>query len=161
MPGSGKSTLGKQLAEELKVRFVDLDAEIERSEQKSIPEIFELHGEDYFREAESHSLKNVALGSGMGFVMATGGGTPCFFDNLSRMNESGVTIFLDVSLDTLIQRLLESDLSSRPKFGDRQGLSDRLIRMTNERKSFYTKATLVLKGDDIQLDDLLGVMKSI
>ncbi|MFM8739263.1 MAG: shikimate kinase, partial [Cytophagales bacterium] len=92
LPGSGKTTLGKQLAERLNIRFVDLDTEIEKSEGESIALIFKRFGEDHFRKAESTQLQKWA-NLNEDFVMATGGGAPCFFDNMEVMNQSGTTIF--------------------------------------------------------------------
>ena len=73
LPGSGKSTLGKDLADALLVEFVDLDAEIEKQENKIVQDIFREKGEDYFRQAESALLK-VWAASSKSFVMSTGGG---------------------------------------------------------------------------------------
>ncbi|MEL7002955.1 MAG: shikimate kinase [Bacteroidota bacterium] len=161
MPGSGKSTLGQELAESLHVEFFDLDHEIERVEQKSIPEIFELHGEEYFRKVESDNLQRLAdFKSGRGLIIATGGGTPCFMGNMKIMNQTGIAIFLDVSLHTLTERLMATDLSSRPKFGDDKGLIDRLQHMHSERIPDYNKATFTIKGDDTSLDDLIKVIES-
>src|SRR5438874_1229377 len=95
MPGSGKTTTGKLLAEKLKLTFVDLDMEIEKSEGRSINQIFEKRKENYFREVESMILKKFCSSS-ESFVMSTGGGAPCFFNNIKQMNDSGKTIFLDV-----------------------------------------------------------------
>ena len=77
MPGSGKTTLGKRLAREMLMPFVDLDKEIERREGKSDQQLFSESGEDYFRQVESKELIEWAA-SPKSFVMATGGGTPCF-----------------------------------------------------------------------------------
>ncbi|MFN8889873.1 MAG: shikimate kinase, partial [Cyclobacteriaceae bacterium] len=85
LPGSGKTTLGKQVASHLSIPFVDLDAAIEKAEQRTIPEIFKQSGENYFRKIESDLLKKWAE-STTDFLMATGGGAPCFFDNVEVMN---------------------------------------------------------------------------
>lgn len=106
MPGSGKSTLGKELAQELMILFVDLDTEIERREGKSISEIFASKGEDYFRLVESQLLREWA-GSDKSFVMATGGGAPCFLGGMETIKQTGVSIFIDVPLTELVKRLSE------------------------------------------------------
>src|SRR5689334_5487844 len=95
LPGSGKSTLGKDLADALLVDFVDLDVEIEKQENKIVQDIFREKGEDYFRQVESSVLK-VWAASSKSFVMSTGGGAPCFYGGIDVINESGISIFLNV-----------------------------------------------------------------
>jgi shikimate kinase len=109
MPGSGKSTLGKQLAEELSTDFVDLDQEIEEETGKGVQEIFLQQGEDHFRKIESELLNRWAASS-RSYVMATGGGAPCFFQGIDTINQSGLSIFLDVSVDEIMRRLSSSDV---------------------------------------------------
>ena len=101
MPGSGKSTAGKYLARELRYEFLDLDDLIEDQEGIKIAQIFKEQGEDYFRQLEQDELKRI---QGTRLVIATGGGTPCFFDNMEWMNTNGFTIFLNRDLETLIDR---------------------------------------------------------
>src|SRR5258708_28773826 len=93
LPGSGKTTLGKQLSEKLNLSFIDLDLEIEKLEGKTVQKIFAEKKESYFREVESQTLKNYSSAK-TDFVMATGGGSPCFFDKMDVLNDSGKTIFL-------------------------------------------------------------------
>ncbi|MEP2025618.1 shikimate kinase, partial [Reichenbachiella sp.] len=88
MPGSGKSTLGKELAEKLGRNFFDLDAEIERMAGWVIPDIFAQVGEDYFRELEN-SVLLMLIRLNEPAVIATGGGAPCFYDNIDQMNLAG------------------------------------------------------------------------
>src|SRR5688572_2577774 len=111
MPYSGKSTLGRQLANELDVSFVDQDHEIEIREGKSIPEIFSQEGEDHFRIVESTVLKEWAA-SAESFVMGTGGGAPCFYQGIDLINQAGISIFLDVSIEELVSRV--GSKSDRP-----------------------------------------------
>ena len=92
LPGSGKSTFGKSLAKALKKEFIDLDAEITTSEKKSIPEIFNKEGEEQFRIKEQQNLHLVVENSSQ-FLLATGGGAPCFFDNMEYMKSNGYVIF--------------------------------------------------------------------
>ncbi|MEQ9405455.1 MAG: shikimate kinase [Cyclobacteriaceae bacterium] len=111
LPGSGKTTLGKKLAKKRELSFIDLDEEIERAIGKSIPEIFSDDGEDKFRLIESNCLKEIIYDK-ENFVLATGGGTPCFFNNMQLMNESGVTVYINTPVAEIRKRL-END-SSRP-----------------------------------------------
>ena len=92
MPGSGKTTLGLQLAEALQLPFVDLDKEIEKHEGKSVPDIFSQQGEAHFRQVESKLLKEWSA-SGKTFIMATGGGAPCNHHGIEVINRSGLSIF--------------------------------------------------------------------
>ena len=101
--GAGKTTLGKAFARELGVPFIDLDWYIEERYHKSIRELFTERGEASFRELERTMLHEVAEFENV--IISTGGGTPCFFDNMEYMNGHGQTVFLDVHPDVLFRRL--------------------------------------------------------
>ena len=104
MPSSGKSSLAKIIGKEINIQFIDLDKEIEIVEKRSINEIFNIKGEDYFRKIESEILNSI-IKSNESFIMATGGGTPCYNDNMKIINNNGVSIFLDVKISELKNRL--------------------------------------------------------
>lgn len=151
MPGSGKSTLGKQLAKAMGIPFVDLDLEIEKQENKRIPEIFSKHGEDYFRRLES-SLLNQWTSSAENFVMATGGGAPYFHQGMEIINRSGTSIFLNVSVEELVTRTSKNH--DRPLLkGDAE---ERLRALYEKRLPVYNKARIVVSGDKIKLEDILN-----
>ena len=152
MPGSGKSTLGKQVAAHLGVQFVDLDAEIEKTEGRSIADIFSQHGEDYFRALESRLLREWAAGS-TAFVMATGGGAPCFHNGIDVINESGLSVFLDCSVQQLIERVRKNQERPLLVASDEKELKDRLERMLENRRNCYQRAAVVLRN--ATLDSLL------
>ncbi|WP_291529632.1 shikimate kinase [Bacteroides sp. UBA939] len=101
--GAGKTTLGKAFARELNIPFIDLDWYIEERFHKSIRELFTERGEASFREMEQAMLHEVAQFENV--IISTGGGTPCFFDNMEYMNQHGQTVFLDVHPDVLFRRL--------------------------------------------------------
>ena len=101
--GAGKTTLGKAFARELNIPFIDLDWYIEERLHKSIRELFIERGEASFRELERNMLHEVSEFEDV--IISTGGGTPCFFDNMDYMNGHGQTVFLDVHLDILFNRL--------------------------------------------------------
>lgn len=101
--GAGKTTLGKAFARELNIPFIDLDWYIEERFHKSIRELFIERGEASFRELERTMLHEVAEFENV--IISTGGGTPCFFDNMEYMNDNGQTVFLDVHPDVLFRRL--------------------------------------------------------
>ena len=103
---SGKSFLGRTVAGMLEMSFVDLDREIESMAGKGIPEIFSSEGEQAFRQYESDALKKTGRSENM--IIATGGGTPCFGDNMEWMNAHGETIFLDAPVDVLADRIVHS-----------------------------------------------------
>jgi shikimate kinase len=148
MMGAGKSFWTKKLSKKLKVGGYDLDFLIESHEEKTIAEIFSEEGEPYFRKSESNILR--WFGEKKAFVLATGGGTPCFLDNMKWMNNQGITIWIDEPVSTLIERLLP-EKAHRPliqKLSDtelQQFLTDKLA----ERSSFYQQATYHLQVDAI------------
>jgi shikimate kinase len=143
MPGSGKSTLGQQVASELPLHYLDLDHEIETQAGKSIPEIFSDHGEDHFRKLESQVLNEWSR-SEKNFIMATGGGAPCFLNGIDVINQTGFSIFLDVPVDELVNRLDKK--SGRPllQANDLSQLKDKLVTLLNKRLSYYQQANITL-----------------
>ena len=155
MPGSGKTTLGKELASHLMVDFVDLDAEIEKSEQLSISEIFSKKGEEYFRILEARLLREWAA-SPVPFVMATGGGAPCFHKGIETINQHGISIFLDFTVPVLIERVRENQERPLLLATDRIELKQKLERMLAGRLDCYRKATIVLENPTLE-----NVLKSI
>ncbi|MEP5613816.1 MAG: shikimate kinase [Cyclobacteriaceae bacterium] len=125
LPASGKTTFAKRLSEQINSTFLDLDAEIVKSTNQSITELFEKGGEPSFREVEKEVLTKVVKDHSQ-FVLATGGGTPCFFDNMDFMNRNGITIYINTPLEEITRRL--ADDSSRPlmkKFEPAELLSKR------------------------------------
>jgi shikimate kinase len=161
LPGSGKTTLGKQLATALSLPFVDLDAEIERSEGSSIPKIFEQKKEDYFRKVESSELKKWCLAD-HDFVMATGGGVPVYFDNIEILNRAGLSIFLDVPASEIAQRILKANISDRPLFAKAhpESIKDHVEFMRSHRLNFYKKAHYTISGKSIIIEELLAAVKT-
>ena len=103
--GSGKTSVGKKLANLLHFEFFDTDAEIERITGKNVLEIFETAGEDFFREKERAVIAELSQKTNV--VVSAGGGSPCFFDNMQRMNQTGLTIYLQATPKMLKQRLIK------------------------------------------------------
>ena len=109
--GSGKTTLAKKLASKLELPFIDTDDEIVKEVGMSITEYFQLHGEEKFRALEREHLQKIAQQKA---IVSTGGGSPCFFDNMQWMNENGVSVYLQMSPKALFDRLSQSKLHKRP-----------------------------------------------
>jgi shikimate kinase len=147
MPGSGKTTLGKQIARSLTMPFLDLDHEIENSEGRSIPTMFAESGEDYFRQKESEILRNLIAGS-ESFVLATGGGAPCFFNNMDLLNATGLSIFLDVPASVLFDRLKHT--TDRPLLENEQAMEEKINKLYTSRRSIYSKARLTIANPDAE-----------
>ena len=160
LPGSGKTTIGKQLAEKLKLPFLDLDKEIEKSQGQTIREIFEGKKETHFREIES-GLLNKFCHSPESFVLSTGGGAPCFHDNMVVMNQSGKTIFLDVPAKEIADRLMKTDLSKRPLFAkmNDEVLKDKIEFLRSQRIVFYRQATMVFQSTTINAKEIASKIK--
>lgn len=151
--GCGKSYIGKQLANDLCYLFVDLDKYIEEKEQTEIATIFEEKGEETFRLLEKKYLHQISQLEKV--VIAVGGGTPCFFDNIAQMNSCGTTIFLDLPLRSLHKRL--QNCKHRPLLRGKtaEQLKDFITTQHNERLPYYTQAQHRIVGDNIRSKDLL------
>lgn len=150
MPGSGKTTLGRELASHLMIDFVDLDTEIERSEQRSISEIFSQQGEDYFRLQESRLLRDW-IGGAHHFVMATGGGAPCFFGGMEIINQNGLSIFLDVPLNDLVDRVRKNKERPLLLYPDKIELKEKLQAMREKRLACYQQAKIIVEKPSLEV----------
>jgi len=148
--GCGKSTLGKRLAEHLGLRFIDMDDYIEERNCKSVPQIFAEEGENGFREKERKVLRE--LSEFIDLVIATGGGAPCFFDNMDLMNQSGKTIYLNIPPEILTERLLNSK-TERPLIKGKS--REELLAFINEkleiRNKFYSRAKYQITNPEAEL----------
>lgn len=136
----GKTRRGKSMAEELGVRFIDLDAYITEREMRSVSEIFAREGEAGFRELETRYLKEVC-DLYEDFVLSTGGGTPCFNGNMDYMNALGHTLFLDTDVDVITERLIRGKCK-RPivsRLADDE-IRDFVCRHLAERLPYYSQA---------------------
>lgn len=152
MPASGKSTIGKLLAGQLRLDFYDLDKIIVEKEGKLITDIFEIHGEKYFRDVEKKCLEEF-IEKEDNYILATGGGAPCFFNNMQLMNETGITIFLNVDIDDLYNKLAVKDNYKRPllKGKSPEQLKEEIYSKYEERKIFYDQSKICL---DQRLSDV-------
>ena len=153
--GSGKTHWGKKLSEKLGMRFFDLDEQIVNSENKSINDIFSQHGEEYFRLKETEVLR-ILTESHDTFIMACGGGTPCYFNNVEYMNQSGTTVWLNTPLTELFKRLLK-EREQRPLL---RGLSEHqlkafIAKKFSDRKIYYEQAEITLEEENITIDHFI------
>ena len=153
--GSGKSYWGRQLSQKLQVPFFDLDEQIVNSEGTSINDIFDKKGEEYFRLLEKDTL-HIITESRESMVMACGGGTPCFFNNIEYMNQEGTTVWLDVPMKVLYERLIK-ERARRPLL---KNLSDDqvwsfIMKKFADRKIYYEQSEIIINEDPILLDSLI------
>ncbi|RIW17372.1 AAA family ATPase [Algoriphagus lacus] len=165
LPGCGKSTFGRQLAQELKFPYLDLDIQVEEKFQQKIPEIFSIYGEGKFREWETETLSEL-LKRESSFVLATGGGAPCFNDNMDMINEAAISVYLDVPLDAISERLRVSKVQNRPMFQglDQGEITLKLKSLLSQREYFYNQAKIKLSGEDFSAEllmyELINQLKS-
>lgn len=147
--GSGKTTLGKAYARAMQLQFIDLDWYIEERFHKTVQELFEERKEDGFREIERNMLHEVAEFEEV--IIACGGGTPCFFDNMEYMNGKGETVFLDASPEVLFRRLKIAK-SKRPLLMDKsdEELMDVIQNALRIRVPFYSQAKYVFNAESLE-----------
>lgn len=147
---SGKTTFGKALAKRLGVTFIDLDNYIEEKKEKTITEIFSERGEAGFRELEKDMLALAVKEEGDA-VIACGGGTPCFHNNIEFLNKSGLTIFLETSIPVLISRL-QMENASRPLVAGKSDdeIREKVLTQLCDRLPYYLEAKLKWHGDDLE-----------
>ena len=157
--GSGKTTLGRNLANAMKWRFIDLDHYVEEKAGMSVSDIFVTRGESEFRE-----LERVALGELLSLenvVVSTGGGTPCFFYNLERMNQGGLTIYLKLPAEVLQLRLEHGKLS-RPLVAQKS-TNELLVYIKEklaERSVYYEKSKIVADAEVLSTEGYLTIIKT-
>jgi len=157
-PGSGKSFLGKQTALLLKYPFWDTDRLVEEECGDPVPVIFEKKGEDFFRKKETAALKS--LEGKRNAIIATGGGLPCFNDNMKWMNENGLTVYLESSAAFLFHRLLK-EKKSRPLISRLSDI-ELMIYITETlvaRKAFYEQAQVKVNAESCTPAKLFSAIK--
>ncbi|OAD42566.1 shikimate kinase [Polaribacter atrinae] len=146
---SGKSSIGKRLSKKLSMKFLDLDDYIIEKEKMSISKIFETKGEVYFRLIENKYLKEI-LEKDKGFILALGGGTPCYANNMDVIKTANAnSIYLQGSTATMIERLIRKK-SKRPliaSLGDDQ-IPEFVAKHLFERRPYYEQAKTIVKIDN-------------
>lgn len=155
--GSGKTTLGRKLASRMGYEFIDLDHKLEQQVELSIAEYFQIFGEDAFRKLESDVLKRTAYPENA--IVSTGGGLPCYFDNMDWMKANGKSVYIKLSPKTLADRL-ETGKEERPLLQDKHG--DALVAFIEqklvEREGFYSQASIIIDGLSLTAERLEQVI---
>lgn len=156
--GAGKTTLGRAFAREMNLSFIDLDWYIEERYHKTVRQVFEERGESGFRELEKKMLHEAAEFEDV--VIATGGGTPCFFDNIDYMNSYGDTVFMDVDIKVLFRRLKIAK-QQRPLLAEKtdEELKELIGTALEKRLPFYLKAKYTFNGE--RLEDRRQIQQSV
>jgi shikimate kinase len=157
--GCGKSTLGRRLSQYASLKFIDMDHYIEERNHKTIPQIFAEEGEVEFRKKEQKALAELSEFTNV--IIATGGGAPCFFNNMELMNKTGKTIYMNIKPEILAGRLLKSK-TERPLIKGKS--QNELVAFINEtlkkRDEFYRQAKYHITEPDLNLDCLLELIEN-
>ncbi len=162
--GSGKSSVGRSLAEKLNKKFLDLDEEIVSAENKSISAIFEDSGEIYFRKSENAVLKQL-LQSEESFILSLGGGTPCYANNLEMILQAQKvrSVYLKTSLGELRDRLWQ-ERTSRPLIShleSKEALEDFIRKHLFERTYYYNQSEITVTTDDKSIEEIASEILSL
>ena len=142
MPSCGKTTIGKMLADSFSREFIDIDCEIEKSENQKISDIFEKFGEAHFREIESREIKKISPLQGK--VISTGGGAVLREENVALLKQNGFLIYIDRPLELL------TPTADRPLSSDFEALKKRF----EERKPIYESVADAFVSNDGEIDDV-------
>lgn len=147
--GSGKTHWGRIWAAKHKIAFLDLDEQIEIAERKSVAEIFETKGEEYFRDVEAKTLRERIFLSDT--IVACGGGTPCFHNNMEWMNRHGTTVYITSTPEEILRRINSSAKARRPLLNkvNQAELLFFIQQKLKERQPFYGQAKVVLANSKI------------
>ncbi|GAB2778343.1 shikimate kinase [Salinimicrobium soli] len=159
--GSGKTVVGKSLAEKIGVKYMDLDEEISKWEGKNIPDIFKESGEIYFRRKEGEVLQEI-LKNDNSVVLSLGGGTPCYGKNLQLIkdDEDSVLIYLKTDLQELLRRLSE-EKDQRPvisHLGSFEALEDFVRKHLYERSFYYNQSEIILSTEGKSVEEVVNAI---
>ncbi|CAA7197368.1 shikimate kinase [Chryseobacterium potabilaquae] len=154
--GSGKSHISKNLSEKINFKLIDLDKEISRRDELTIPEIFEKKGEIYFRKLEREILEEI-LSTQENIILSLGGGTPVYYNNMEIINQKSVSIFLKASISTLVERLSKQK-EKRPIIAH---ISDDLLpefiaKHLFERNQYYNLSRFSINTDARDPEDIVN-----
>ena len=146
MPGSGKSSLATEMSREAGLEYIDSDVFIENKFNLSINEIFSNSGENKFREYEHKALKEIFEKDNI--ILSTGGGMPCYYNNIDLMNNAGITVYLKTSVEILMKRLINNS-TERPLIKDKSNkeIKEYLNTTLKDREQFYLKAKYIIDAE--------------
>lgn len=150
--GCGKTTIGKRLASRLGVAFLDTDEMFSVVHGCSIKDFFQLHTEEFFRREETNILRQTETMAHL--VVATGGGMPCFEDNMQWMLSNGIVIYVEMSPLALYSRLVDSK-TERPLLSSSDNLKEDIAKLFTQRASVYKKAHISVNGINFNMNDLM------
>ncbi len=155
---SGKTTVGRKLARMLNFDFIDMDDVFEGKYHIQINDFFEKYDERAFREIESKLIKETSKLDQV--VISTGGGAPCFYDNLEWMKQAGLTVYLQMGVASLVNRLSNAK-RIRPliKSMDRDELKDFISEQLKIRAEYYEKAQIIVQGQNCNIDTLASSIR--
>ena len=155
---SGKTTIGKKLATKLNLPFIDLDKVIEEQQKTTIRLLIYEFGEERFRQIEKEALE-IIIKQNENAVISAGGGTPCFFDNMEKMNASGITIYLEVDIPILVSRLANSKTDRPLIWGkSKSDLTAYAQSLLEKRNPFYNLAKHKISGKNLSADDIISLV---
>ncbi|WP_033564014.1 shikimate kinase [Sphingobacterium sp. SYP-B4668] len=155
--GSGKTTIGRKLANKMNLPFIDLDEEIVKQIGMPIAEYFAANSEADFRTIERDFLRQLELQEA---IISTGGGTPCFHDNIQWINDNGISLYLKMTPKSLWDRLSKSDVKKRPIL---EGLTGKHLltfieAKLGDREPFYQQAHIIFDKLDRNLDEIINLI---
>lgn len=152
--GSGKTLVSKELSVLNNFKIFDLDTEISKQNNSSIAEIFKKKGEIFFRKTEKEVLEKI-LSSEKNIILSLGGGTPCYYNNIDRINEKTISVFLKTNVKTLTQRL-SSEKDKRPLIQNisNEDLPEFIAKHLFERNPFYNQAKITINTDNLSAREI-------
>lgn len=155
--GAGKSTLVKRIATYLGFLALDTDKMLEEKYRISVYDIFEKYGEEVFRQLEYNTLKEALQHDNV--VIAAGGGTPCFFDAMTLINESSLSIYIEMSPKSLTHRLFHAK-TPRPltKNKTKEELFSYVSEQLSCREPFFKQAHFTIKGENLNFEEISSIL---
>ncbi|MDR3678545.1 MAG: shikimate kinase [Flavipsychrobacter sp.] len=159
MPGAGKSYWAQEVSRQYAIPVVDMDECLEHQEGNTIAAIFEQYGAIGFREKERNVLARIAADN-PNAVVACGGGTPCYFNNMDLMLQSGTVIYLRVSIETLIDHL-QHEVHLRPMLAGKKDVQAFLTDLLAERAPFYERAHHILNADKVSIANFTQILHHV